>query len=461
LSFNSTSHILTIASATNTYWHKGEKYTTTAAITCDLNDFITPTTNKLYYVYFDDYTGTLKASESVWDLKEKVPVATIFWNGSIGAVQRESHNHTCDLDWHINAHLTIGARYFNGLDLTKPTTSSDASLDITSGNIYDEDLLFIITNPTNCRIVYAASSGVYTFVNSNYPFAGIAADKPRWLDTDDYTLKEIDSNYVCSWVYATGDIERPIYIVPTHAKNTHNTVSNARNEKIPTLAGFNLNPEMKLIYRFIYNSSGEFQEATDYRTVSSLPAGAIASTAASAVTFAPHGTVAATNVQAAIEELVDEKSETTHVHTEATTSAAGFVLAATAPASGLVNVVGIVNGETAYTNKALFAATNPTTQAYSDSASAGTATTTARIDHKHGMPAIYTHPSHTGDVTGSAGLTIADAAVTNAKLAHVATATIKGRITADTGDVEDLTVAQVTTLLNITAAAVTGEWGWL
>lgn len=51
----------------------------------------------------------------------------------------------------------------------------------------------------------------------------------------------------------------------------------------------------------------------------------------------------------------------------------------------------------------------------------------------------------TGDVTASAGsnsTTIANDAVTNAKLANVPTATIKGRITAGTGDPEDLTPAQ-------------------
>lgn len=60
----------------------------------------------------------------------------------------------------------------------------------------------------------------------------------------------------------------------------------------------------------------------------------------------------------------------------------------------------------------------------------------------------------TGDVTagpgtGSQVATIANDVVTNAKLANVATATIKGRVTAATGDPEDLTGTQATTLLNI------------
>ena len=66
-------------------------------------------------------------------------------------------------------------------------------------------------------------------------------------------------------------------------------------------------------------------------------------------------------------------------------------------------------------------------------------------------------PAHTGDVTNAAGslaLTIAANAVSNAKLAQVATARIKGRKTAGTGDVEDLTGTEATALLdNFTSAA--------
>jgi hypothetical protein len=71
----------------------------------------------------------------------------------------------------------------------------------------------------------------------------------------------------------------------------------------------------------------------------------------------------------------------------ASTSAAGIAPQATAPAAGLYNYVGITNGETAYTNKALFDATVPETQAFGDSAATGSAAVAARRDHKHAMPA--------------------------------------------------------------------------
>jgi Protein of unknown function (DUF2793) len=62
----------------------------------------------------------------------------------------------------------------------------------------------------------------------------------------------------------------------------------------------------------------------------------------------------------------------------------------------------------------------------------------------------YVHPNHSGDVTSVAdgATTIASDAVTNAKLANMATATIKGRTSVGTGDPEDLTGAQATTLLD-------------
>lgn len=67
----------------------------------------------------------------------------------------------------------------------------------------------------------------------------------------------------------------------------------------------------------------------------------------------------------------------------ASTTAHGFSPKATAPASGLLNVLGIANGETVRTDKALFDATVP---AALGTAAAGTAMTAARRDHVHAVP---------------------------------------------------------------------------
>ena len=66
----------------------------------------------------------------------------------------------------------------------------------------------------------------------------------------------------------------------------------------------------------------------------------------------------------------------------------------------------------------------------------------------------------TGDVTatgpGTAAATIANNAVSNAKLADMATASFKGRTTAGTGDPEDLTATQATAMLNAFTDALKG-----
>lgn len=54
-----------------------------------------------------------------------------------------------------------------------------------------------------------------------------------------------------------------------------------------------------------------------------------------------------------------------------------------------------------------------------------------------------------GTATFTSTVTVPDASFTNAKLANMATATIKGRVTAGTGVAEDLTATQATTILNV------------
>lgn len=307
LSFDNSTHILTMASGSNIYWIQGVKFETAAAITCDLDSFVTLTANTAYYLYFDDVTGTLKASATPWDFYTMAIVAVVFWNGSAGAVQKETHDYRRCLDWHTWAHKTIGARYVSGLSLTLPTTVTDGSLQIESGSIMDEDILHTISQQTIMRGFYKASAGVYTFADYALPYLGTAG-APVFLDTDTYALSTFAAgDYAVYWVYASGDVSRPIYIVPTHASIAHVTPALARAELAPDLSGLNLNPEMKLLYKFIFAGNGQLLETADYRTSSSVPSGGSASTNASAVSFAPTGNVAATTVQAAIEELDNEK----------------------------------------------------------------------------------------------------------------------------------------------------------
>lgn len=65
----------------------------------------------------------------------------------------------------------------------------------------------------------------------------------------------------------------------------------------------------------------------------------------------------------------------------------------------------------------------------------------------------------TGSGTGGFATTLSTGVVTNANLSSVATATIKGRVSASTGVVEDLTAADVRGMLNVASGATVGaDW---
>ncbi|NHB76094.1 DUF2793 domain-containing protein [Rhodobacter calidifons] len=70
----------------------------------------------------------------------------------------------------------------------------------------------------------------------------------------------------------------------------------------------------------------------------------------------------------------------------------------------------------------------------------------------------YAHPNHSGDVTstGDGATTIANDVVTNAKLADMASGTLKGRSSAGSGDPEDLTGTQATALLDTFTSGAKG-----
>jgi len=136
----------------------------------------------------------------------------------------------------------------------------------------------------------------------------------------------------------------------------------------------------------------------------------------------------------------------------ATSTILGRVTAGTGAPEALTatqvrTLLNVANGATANsTDATLLARANHTgtqlASTISDFATAVAATAAVTAN-----TAKVTNATHTGDVTGATALTIASDAVTNAKLANMATATIKGRTTAGTGDPEDLTAAQATALL--------------
>ena len=135
---------------------------------------------------------------------------------------------------------------------------------------------------------------------------------------------------------------------------------------------------------------------------------------------------------------------------------------------GLGNVANTAQ-VTSVTGTAPIASSGGTTPAISISAATASAAGSMSAADKTKLDGVatnannYTHPNHSGDVTSSGGgaTTNYNGAVTNAKLANVTSQTIKGRASSNAGAPEDLTAAQVRSILNVADGAevnVNADW---
>jgi len=307
LSFNSANRVFTIHT-TNGFviYSNGTKFIKTQDTSIQIADLST-----LHFIYFDG-SANLRTNTSGWSIvSENSPTATVYWNGTNGALSDERHNAGRNLEWHQWAHDTIGTRYESGLS----GIFTNASTYIASGTLHDEDIDFNspIQNGT-CRIWYRFPGGQkMTFDGSLSARAAKIIGTNLQYDNNG-TLTTVPGNgYVTNWVYATLDVSYNIMVVTSQSLyNTGNDVAKLAAARAATLPVFPnvITAELKLIYQTIWKQVGAvptLMESTDYRTSSVLPGGGTQAVNAQSVSFTAAGNISSTNVQSAIEELDGEK----------------------------------------------------------------------------------------------------------------------------------------------------------
>jgi len=272
---------------------------------------VIPNTVGTHFIYFVD--GVLTTSTEPWDINgDRVFVHTINWNGTIGAPGEERHG-LRDLAWHDNHHHTVGTMYQSGLDLIYPNQANDLLLSFGSGTLFDEDLQLTLPPSTRCRLWREVSAGQLSFVNGqdndgthDFPvFWNPSTTQVQYNRLSDYSLQDVANNgYVCYFYYGSNDTEIPIYVLAPTLTAPFNTSNDARRS--PPVASFS--PELKLLYRVIFNGSGSFVEAEDFRSSSALPGGGTASTTAGAVSLTPSAGLSSTTVQSGIDVLASRVS---------------------------------------------------------------------------------------------------------------------------------------------------------
>ncbi len=295
------------------FYTAGLKYTKAAAdsATCTVT---VPATQAQYYIYFDA-SGVLQISTSPWDIAsdQAAPVSVVYWDPVTGTGTKQDERHSAyrNRQWHNWAHDTIGTRYGNGF----VGTFANTTLSITQGTIYDEDLVFTssASAATTCRLWYrdATKLSRMQFIDgATTPYRAVAG----LLKYDNGgTLTSVTQNwYVVNWIYATNDSAHPIECVISQAQYTSSTAYNAAVE--PAFTNLSTR-EWKLLYKVVYRNINDttptFVSAVDMRSATTIPSAGVATLPASAVTFVPGGSLAALDVQGALDELDTEKVPTT------------------------------------------------------------------------------------------------------------------------------------------------------
>ena len=424
---------LTDAGSGWSYYRAGKKYTISGNKTVTLPG--SPVTTGLYYIYIDAIDGTLTQSTSIWSLNDtKIPVATVYFNNALTpkyVMSEERHSCLIDRRDHLYLHTNFGTKLPTVGTLTGYTLNSDVNANktfaVAASTLHDEDLIETLSalsqpNGTNTdyTVFYRTAASTWAWQKSNMPFCYNVGNSNNWIQWDNAgTMTDAtggagpNTRWVNSYLLCTNvsDGTTARYaIIPGRAIFTSLVTAQAETPTF-SMTGFPT-VEFVIAYRLTWTtvtstSQGKCQLAAtptvvsvsnvqttlsgagiDHDTLANLQGGQANEyyhmTAAQNTVI---GNTSGTNT--GDQTLPTDATITvTNVATNnASTSAHGWAPIATAPASGLYNYLGITNGETVYTNKALFDATAPTTQAFGDAAAVGTATVTARRDHKHAMPA--------------------------------------------------------------------------
>lgn len=295
-------------------------------------------------------------------------IPDILWtNGDAVIIADERHGRTMDSRTHSYLHITRGAAYVEGMSPTdvltdgNGDTAEQGQIGVAAGSFWDEDIrheLAALAKPATIPMIWregASGDWVVNRVRANnyiwYRHTNGTSGRPSWNEFTGATWQrtEVDNvDFMCMHLFAFngrphdgsfGYARPSYYLIMGQAE--YNTLGNARTGAESEIASLdlgqleNVSPEFVPIATFIIQGGNAYGTGARIRTTddgddwidwrrqetavggagidhNALDGRTVADThPASSITNTPAGTVAATDVQAAINELDTEKVPTT------------------------------------------------------------------------------------------------------------------------------------------------------
>lgn len=234
---------------------KGVRYLKTTNQTVDLSTLITANGHGTYFIYFD-LDGTLTANATGFSFSNGTAhVAQVYWDNtnSKGFVLDERHG--CVMDWatHNYLHHTRGGQYDTGLAITYPTNDGDdGSLNLTAGDIHDEDIEHNIDAHTTCATFYRLDSTNFTWDTADSSVYKTTAGNIAYDNAGTVTAVDLNK-FVCYYVIATNSDGANNDVISIMGQAQHTLQSDAEEEQINDLTISELpNNEFVVLYKIIY-----------------------------------------------------------------------------------------------------------------------------------------------------------------------------------------------------------------
>jgi len=292
LSFDDSTMALTVSASTGSheFWVQGVKYTKTGPTSAAITD----TEGEWYFTY--NTSGNLTASQTAWEIENEdaVLIANGYWdatNNEMNFLGMELHSFSMPTITHYHLHEVVGTLYEEGLGITD---NADGTLDISGGQLHDEDISIIITDdigsgfwdqvlsPAEMPIYYKdGASGnwrkVYNGTSTTYFTYQDGGDNPYWNQFTGGVWQltaSVNNNNTAWWILATNNIDEPVVIVMGQGapNNTESTAINNNPINSLDLGDFG-GQEYKVIYRVMVKNTGApyvTGTITDYRTAQSV-----------------------------------------------------------------------------------------------------------------------------------------------------------------------------------------------
>ena len=271
----------------------GTRYTKTSGESISL-----PNTDGAYYIHFNTDTIALDYKTTTFNFDSDVPIAYVYWNVTQGTgifFADERHGIQMARSTHKYLHNVFGTQYINGLSISNYVLDGDGSLNshasiaISDGVIYDEDIIINITNsanpsplssfeqvlsPTGQFPIYYRSGvgGVWSNANnSNYPLKFGTTAQYNLNTAGTWTTPDTaNSKFVASWLCATNQVHSPVIAIMGQMFSSNIKKAESDNSWGSLDLGGLPIVEFRPLYRLIYETSTTYTNAVKSRLMSIL-----------------------------------------------------------------------------------------------------------------------------------------------------------------------------------------------